>query len=102
MRLDPAEQRIVGVALVCAAIEGLAVGGIERRVEIEPGYQVGVGDERLAEGDEIGAALCDGFVGACFVEAVIGDDDAAEAALDLLVIEGRDWRAPVSPSITCR
>ena len=36
MRLDPAEQGIVGVALVCAAIEGLAVGGIERRVEIEP------------------------------------------------------------------
>jgi hypothetical protein len=43
MRLDPAEQRIVGVALIGAAIEGLTVGGIERRVENEPGLR-GSGD----------------------------------------------------------
>src|SRR6476469_6618074 len=93
MRLDPAQQRIVGVALIGAAIEGLAVGRRERRVEIEPCHKVGVLNKRLAEGNEIGAALCDGLIGARFIEAVIGDDDAAEAALDLIIVEGRDWRA---------
>src|SRR5262245_6167853 len=42
MRLDLAQQRIVGVALVGAAIVGLAVGWRERRVEIEPSHEVRV------------------------------------------------------------
>jgi hypothetical protein len=42
MRLDPAQERIVGIALVRAAIEGLAVGRRERSVEIEPCNQVRV------------------------------------------------------------
>ena len=61
--------------------------------EIEPGQEVWVADERLAEGDEIGAALRDRLIGALFIEAVIGDDDPAEAALDLPIVEGRDGRA---------
>ena len=32
-------------------------------------------------------------IGARFVEGVVGDDDAAEAALDLLIVEGRNGRA---------
>jgi len=64
-----------------------------RRVEIEPRHEVGVADERLAEGDEIGSALRDGLIGARFIEAVIGDDETAEAALDLHIVEGRNWRS---------
>jgi hypothetical protein len=50
--------------LIRAAIERLAIGGIERRVEIEPDHEVWVTDEGLAEGDEIGAGLSNGLVGA--------------------------------------
>jgi len=39
-------------------------------------------------------ALRDGLVGALLVEAVIGDDDPAEEALDRKIVEGRDGSAP--------
>jgi hypothetical protein len=81
MRRRRAQHRIVGVALIGAAIESFAVGGIERRVEIEPRHEVRVADEGRAEGDQIGVALRNRRVGAVSVEAVIGNDDPAEAAL---------------------
>ena len=75
------EYWVVGVTLLSAAIEGLAIGGHNRVIEQQPDHQVRIGDEGLAEGDEIGAALRDRFVRADFVESIIGDDDAAEQPL---------------------
>src|SRR5262245_2503706 len=84
---------MVGVAQFRGAIERIAIGGIERRVEIEPDHEIWITDEGLAKGNEIGAGLSKGLVGALPVKAIIGDDDPAEAALDLRIVEGRNWRA---------
>ena len=61
---DRPQDWIVGVALLRAAIERLAIGGAKRHIEIKPGYKIRVADEGLAERDEIGARLRDGLVGA--------------------------------------
>ena len=91
----PTEYWVVGVTLLSAAIEGLAISGRERGVEQQSDHQVRIGDEGLAEGGEIGAALRDRLARAGFVEAVIGNDDAAEQAFQLGVVEGR-YRHPAS------
>src|SRR5680860_617895 len=91
------EYGIVGVPLLGTAIEGVPVDRHQRRVEEQPCHQVRIGNERLAEGDEIGAAVGDRLVGALLVEAVIGDDYATEQTLELLVVERRH---PCAGSIT--
>ena len=67
-----AEDGIVGVALLRAAIQGVAMERHQRGVEEQSYHQVRIGDEGLAEGDEIGASLGDGLVGAGLVEAIVG------------------------------
>src|SRR5882672_5135019 len=87
---DRAQDWIVGVALLRAAIERLAMKGAERRVEVQPGYEVRVADEGLAEGNEISAPLRDSLVGALLVEAVIRDEDSTEEPLDRKIIKWRN------------
>ena len=53
------ERRVIGVALGAAAVEGLLVGRGERGIGLEPFHQIGVGNEGLAEGHEIGRAVLD-------------------------------------------
>src|SRR6516165_3902400 len=52
---DRPQDWIVGVALLRAAIERLAIEGAKRHIEIKPGHKVRVADEGLAKRDEIGA-----------------------------------------------
>src|SRR6516225_7576148 len=87
---DRPQDWIVGVTLLRAAIERLAIGGAKRHIEIKPGYKVRVADEGLAKRDEIGAPLRDGLVGAHFVEAVIGHEEPAEEPLDRQIVKGRN------------
>src|SRR5262249_12308380 len=87
---DRPQDWIVIVALVGAAIGGLAMEGAKRHMEIKPGHKVRVADEGLAKRDEIGAPLRDGLVGAHFVEAVIGHEEPAEAPLDRQIVKGRN------------
>src|SRR5262249_24357311 len=82
VRCDSAQDRIIGVALLGAAIECLAIEGTERHVEVKPGHKVRVADEGFAERDEFGAPLRDGLVGPPSVETVTGDEEAAEEPLD--------------------
>ena len=77
MRGRPMEYWVVGVTLLSAAIKGLAIGGHNGGIEQQPDHQVRIGDEGFAEGDEIGTTLRDRLIRAGFVEAIIGDDDAA-------------------------
>ena len=42
---DRPQDRIVGVALLRAAIERLAIEGTKRHIEIKPGHKVRVADE---------------------------------------------------------
>ena len=87
---DRPQDWIVGVALLRAAIERLAIEGAKRHIEIKPGHKVRVADEGLAKRDEIGAPLRDGLVGAHFVEAVIGHEESAEEPLDRQIVKGRN------------
>src|SRR5262244_3902654 len=87
---DRPQDWIVGVALLRAAIQGLAIEGAKRDIEIKPGYKVRVADEGLAKRDEIGAPLRDGLVSAHFVEAVIGHEEPAEEPLDRQIVKGRN------------
>jgi len=57
------------------AIERLTIERTKGHVEVKPDHKVRVADEGLAECDEIGAPLRNGFFGATFVEAVIGHED---------------------------
>lgn len=95
MRGHPTEYGVVGVTLLRAAIEGLAISGRQRSVEQQSDHQIRIGDEWLAEGDEIDAPLRDRLARADFVEAVIGNDDAAEQVFQLGVVERR-YRDPAS------
>src|SRR5499433_89274 len=87
---DRPQDWIVGVALLRAAIERLAIEGAKRHIEIKPGHKVRIADEGLAKRDEIGAPLRDGLVGAHFVEAVIGHEEPAEKPLDCQIVKGRN------------
>ena len=53
--LDRPQDWIVGIALLRAAIERLAIEGAKRYIEIKPGHKIWVTDEGLAKRDEIGA-----------------------------------------------
>src|SRR6516165_1520501 len=95
---DRPQDWIVGVALLRAAIERLAIEGAKRHIEIKPGHKVRVADEGLAKRDEIGAPLRDCLVGAHFVEAVIGHQEPAEEPLDRQIVKGRN-RGPARVAV---
>ena len=67
VRVNLTQGRVVGAALLAAAIKSFAVPGIQRCTELEPGYEIWIADEILAEGDEIGAAMLDRLIGARFL-----------------------------------
>src|SRR6201982_190093 len=48
-----AECRVIRIALGAAAVEGVLVVGVERRAGLEAFDQIGIGDERLAERDQV-------------------------------------------------
>src|SRR5262245_63982836 len=82
VRCDRTQDWIVSVALLGTAIERLTIEGTKGHVEVKPGHKVRVADEGLAERDEIGAPLRNGFFGTTFVEAVIGHEESAKEPLD--------------------
>src|SRR5262249_30014234 len=96
VRRDGSQHWVIRVARLSAAIESVAVGGHERRVEQKTDDEVRVGNEWLAEGDEIGLATRDRGVGAPLVEPIIGDDKPAEYPLKRPVVE---WRDLISRSV---
>src|SRR5262249_56613064 len=69
------------------AIERLTIEGTKGHVEVKPGHKVRVADEGLAERDEIGASMGNGFFGATFVEAVIGHEESVEEPLDREIVK---------------
>src|SRR5579871_3226683 len=77
------ESRIVGVAVRTLRVEGRAVPGVQRRVELEAARQVGIGEEELAERDRIDLAGGERRLGAVLREALVADIDAAERRLEL-------------------
>src|SRR5262245_40846522 len=91
--LDRTEEGIVRIPLLLTAIEGLAIGDGERRVKQQPDHKIGVGDERLAERDQVGATFGYRRTGPFLVEIVVGNDDAAEHAFQRQIIERRHRRA---------
>src|SRR5215467_991925 len=88
VRCDSAQDRIIGVALLGAAIERLAIERTKRHVEVKPCHKVRVADEGLAERDEFGAPLRDGLIRPPSVEAVIRDEESAEEPLDRKIVKG--------------
>src|SRR5262249_32417422 len=93
MRGNRAQYRIVRVALLRASIEGLPIDWHQWRVEQQPYHQVRIGDEGLAECDEISAAIRDGLVCACLIESIVGYDETAEQAFQVFVVEGWNRQA---------
>src|SRR2546427_9355016 len=55
-----ARERVVDIALCAAAVEKAGVPGVQRQVVAQAVDQVGVGDEGLAEGHDIGVAVFHG------------------------------------------
>ncbi len=58
--------------------------------QAQPLDEIGIGNERLAEGDEVGAAFAQGLDGEFAGIAVVGDIGAAEGAAQRGVVERRD------------
>ena len=67
------QRRIVRVSLGAAAIERRLVGCVQRCALLQPLDQVGVGDERLSERDQVGRIGIELLVGEFEVIAVVGD-----------------------------
>src|SRR5262245_50639916 len=67
---------IVGVPLGSRGIERLGIPCVERPIVAEPLDQVGVRDERLADGDQVGATRIDGGL-AVVPEIAAGEDQGA-------------------------
>ena len=73
---------VVGVAFFAVAVEGLGVRGVEVGVCGEALYEVGVGDEELAEEDRVGFALGEEVVSGLFGELFVGDEGATKDFLE--------------------
>src|ERR1700760_3928363 len=84
------ERRIVGVSLLGSAVEGGLVGIIQSRVRAQALHEIGVGDEQLAEGDEIGAAGRHRLLRELQRVAVVGDIGALEALPERGRVEGKE------------
>src|SRR4029077_6084977 len=69
---------IVGVADRPACVEGGSVGGGQRDAASRPSGQVGVGDERLAEGGHIDQTAGDESVARVWCDPDICDQSAVE------------------------
>src|ERR1700722_20790736 len=85
-----AEHRIIGVALGAAAIERRLVRRVERRAASESLDQIGIGDERLSERDQVGLVGRERLGGQREIIAIVGDIGALEAFAQRTVVERRD------------
>jgi hypothetical protein len=81
----------------------------QRRVEPEPGGQVGVGDEELAVGDQVGLVVLDARGSGLGGVAAGGDDRPENTGRKNPLASSGDWalagpdRVPLTPcSMTCR
>jgi hypothetical protein len=81
---------IVGVALGAAAVERRLVRHVERRAALQALDQVGIGDERFAERDQVGGIRRQHLAREFEVIAVVGDIGAAETLAQRAVVERRD------------
>src|SRR5690606_27240446 len=75
------QRRIIDVAALAAAIERGLVERVQRRVLAQAAHQVGIGDERLAEGDQVGLAALHRAFGQGAVVAVVGHPGALAAGV---------------------
>src|SRR6185312_5729215 len=101
------ERWIIRVARGAASIEGIRLGCVERCCGQEARGQVGVGDEKLAEGDGVRRPGIERFLGTFAGEALVGDVDAAERGLELRayavgahVLAGADESDPASAELS--
>ena len=93
MRGNRAQYRIVRVALLRASIQGFSIDWHQRRIEEQSYHQVRIGNEGLAERYEISASIRDGLVCAWLIKAIVGYDEPAEQAFEVLVVERRNREA---------
>src|SRR5882757_3228097 len=84
------QHRIIRIALGAAAVEGRLLGYIERRAALQALDQVGIGDERFSEGDQVGRPRREYFGGELEIIAVVGDIGPFETLAQGGVVERRD------------
>ena len=85
----PGEERIIGVALFLADVKSFVVGLVKRRPAAETLDQVGIGQQRAAEGDGIGGAGGDGLLRAGEVVAVLEAQIPLEDGARRGIVEGQ-------------
>src|SRR5713101_6225803 len=75
------ERRIIRVALVLAGIERFLIRRVERGLLPVALRQIGIGEERHSEGDEIGFGMVDRGICCLGIKAAIDDVGALEDIL---------------------
>src|ERR1700736_3383669 len=90
-----AQYRIIRVALGAAAVEGRLVRRIERGAALEALDQIGIGEERFSECDQVGLISREHFGREFEIIAVVGDVSLLETLAQAAVVERRDvaWAA---------
>ena len=83
------QEGIVGVALFLADVELFVVGLVERRAAAETLDQIGIGQQRAAEGDGICRTAGDGLLRAGEIVAVVEDQIALVDRAQASVVEGQ-------------
>src|SRR5271166_5513649 len=77
-----AQRRIIGIASGTTAVESLDVPPVERRPQREPARQIGIRQEKLAEGDRVRLAGGQSRFGLFARKTLVGDIDPAERRLE--------------------
>src|SRR5712675_189394 len=90
-----AQRGIIRVALGAAAIEGRLVRRIERGTALEALDQIGIGEERFSECDQIGLISGEHLGGEFEIIAIVGDISALKTLAQRTIVERRDvaWAA---------
>ena len=77
------QSRVVDIADRALAVEGFRVRFVQRRIGLQAGWQVRVGDEGHTKGHGVSLASGQPGVGAVLGEAFVGDVGAAEGFFEL-------------------
>src|ERR1700738_249429 len=85
-----AQHRIIRIALGAAAIERRLVRRIERGTALEALDQIGIGEERFSECDQVGLVGRKYFGREFEIIAVVGDVSLLETLAQGSVVEWRD------------
>src|SRR3981081_3477091 len=85
-----AQHRIIRIALGAAAIEGRLVRRIERGTALEALDQIGIGEERFSECDQVSLGGGEPLWGEFEIMAVVGDVSLLETLAQAAVVERRD------------